>query len=48
VDARRLAALRPESVLEFSKELSGVEDRVERNRQTISVTLERLSAALTG
>ena len=40
--------LRPESTLEFSKQLSGIEDRTERNRQTISGTLERLSASLAG
>lgn len=38
--------LRPDSALEFSKQMSGVEDRAERNRQTMSVTLERLAAAL--
>jgi uncharacterized protein YndB with AHSA1/START domain len=38
--------LRPESVLEFSKKVSGVEDRAGRNRQTMSGTLERLAAAL--
>jgi uncharacterized protein YndB with AHSA1/START domain len=38
--------LRPESVLEFSQKMSGVADRAERNRQTISGTLERLAAAL--
>jgi len=40
--------LRPESVLEMSKEMSGVEDRTARNRQTMSTTLERLAAALEG
>ena len=40
--------LRPESVLEFSKQMSGVEDREARNRQTMSGTLERLAAALEG
>jgi uncharacterized protein YndB with AHSA1/START domain len=40
--------LRPESVLEFSKQMSGVEDRGARNRQTMSGTLERLAAALEG
>ena len=40
--------LRPESVMELSKQISGVEDRTERNRQTISTTLERLAAALEG
>jgi hypothetical protein len=38
--------LRPESVLEFSKEMSGIDDRPARNRQTMSTTLERLAAAL--
>jgi uncharacterized protein YndB with AHSA1/START domain len=38
--------LRPESALEFSKEMSGVDDRDARNRQTMSGTLERLAAAL--
>jgi uncharacterized protein YndB with AHSA1/START domain len=38
--------LRPESALEFSKQVSGIEDRGDRNRQTMSATLERLAAAL--
>jgi uncharacterized protein YndB with AHSA1/START domain len=38
--------LRPESVLEFSKQVSGVVDRAGRNRETMSLTLERLAAAL--
>ncbi len=38
--------LRPESALEFSKQVSGVDDRTDRNRQTMSLTLERLAAAL--
>ena len=38
--------LRPESVYEFSREMSGIDDRTERNRQTMSGTLERLAAAL--
>lgn len=38
--------LRPESVLEFSKEVSGVDDRRIRNRETMSRTLERLASAL--
>jgi uncharacterized protein YndB with AHSA1/START domain len=38
--------LRPESALEFSRKMSGVDDRAERNRATISGTLERLAAAL--
>ncbi|HWA66829.1 MAG TPA: SRPBCC family protein [Mycobacteriales bacterium] len=40
--------LRPESALEMSKQMSGVDDRTERNRQTMSGTLERLAAALEG
>ena len=32
--------------MEFSKQLSGVDDRTERNRETMSDTLERLAAAL--
>lgn len=38
--------LRPESAMEFSKEMSGVDDRAGRNRETISATLDRLAAAL--
>ncbi|HEY9483471.1 MAG TPA: SRPBCC family protein [Micromonosporaceae bacterium] len=38
--------LRPESALEFSKRVSGVDDRRSRNRQTMTRTLERLAAAL--
>jgi len=38
--------LRPESALEFSKQVSGIDDRTARNRQTMSLTLERLAAAL--
>ena len=38
--------LRPDSVLEFSKQVSGVDDRTGRNRQTMSLTLDRLAAAL--
>jgi uncharacterized protein YndB with AHSA1/START domain len=38
--------LRPESALELSKEISGVDDRTERNRRTMSGTLDRLAAAL--
>jgi uncharacterized protein YndB with AHSA1/START domain len=38
--------LRPDSALEFSQKMSGVDDRAERNRRTISGTLERLAAAL--
>ncbi len=38
--------LRPESALEFSKQMSGVDDRITRNHLTMSGTLERLAAAL--
>ncbi len=38
--------LRPESALEFSKQVSGIDDRAERNRRTMSLTLDRLAAAL--
>jgi uncharacterized protein YndB with AHSA1/START domain len=38
--------LRPESAMEMSKEISGVDDRTERNRQTMSSTLDRLATAL--
>jgi hypothetical protein len=38
--------LRPESTLELSEQISGVDDRAERNRRTMSGTLERLAAAL--
>jgi len=38
--------LRPESALEFSKQVSGIDDRGERNRQTMSRTLERLADTL--
>jgi uncharacterized protein YndB with AHSA1/START domain len=38
--------LRPESALEFSKQMSGVEDRTARNQEMMSETLERLAAAL--
>jgi len=40
--------LLPESALEMSKQISGVDDRTERNRQTMSGTLERLAATLEG
>jgi hypothetical protein len=32
--------------MELSKEISGVDDRTERNRWTMSGTLERLASAL--
>jgi len=38
--------LRPESVLEFSKQISGIDDRTGRNRRTMSLTLERLASSL--
>ena len=38
--------LRPESVLEFSQQVSGVADRTGRNRQTMSLTLDRLAVVL--
>jgi uncharacterized protein YndB with AHSA1/START domain len=38
--------LRPESALEMSKQMSGIDDRTERNRQTMTGTLDRLAAAL--
>jgi hypothetical protein len=38
--------LRPESAIEFSRQVSGVDDRAERNRLTMSATLARLAAAL--
>jgi uncharacterized protein YndB with AHSA1/START domain len=40
--------LRPDSVLEFSEQISGIADRTLRNSETMSVTLERLAAALEG
>jgi uncharacterized protein YndB with AHSA1/START domain len=40
--------LRPESAMELSKQISGVENRAQRNRATMSTTLERLAAALEG
>jgi uncharacterized protein YndB with AHSA1/START domain len=38
--------LRPESVMEFSKQTSGIDDRKERNRVTMSASLEHLAAGL--
>jgi uncharacterized protein YndB with AHSA1/START domain len=38
--------LRPESVLEFSQQISGIDDRTGRNRRTMSLTLERLASSL--
>ncbi len=40
--------LRPEATREMSAQISGIDDRAERNRQTMSGTLERLAAALEG
>jgi uncharacterized protein YndB with AHSA1/START domain len=38
--------LRPPEAMEISKQISGIDDRTGRNRQTMSGTLERLAAAL--
>jgi uncharacterized protein YndB with AHSA1/START domain len=38
--------LRPESAMQFSKDMSGIDDREARNRRTMSGTLDRLAAAL--
>lgn len=38
--------LRPESAMQLSKDMSGIDDREARNRQTMSGTLDRLAAAL--
>jgi uncharacterized protein YndB with AHSA1/START domain len=38
--------LLPDSAMDMAKQISGVEDRVARNRQTMSGTLERLAQAL--
>ncbi|HSL59459.1 MAG TPA: SRPBCC family protein [Acidimicrobiales bacterium] len=38
--------LRPDSVMELSQQISGIDDRTARNRETMSGTLERLAAAL--
>ena len=40
--------LRPESVFEFSQQMSGIDDRTERNRTTMSLTLERLASSFEG
>jgi uncharacterized protein YndB with AHSA1/START domain len=40
--------LRPDDVMELSKQISGVDDRTARNRETMSGTLERLAATLEG
>jgi len=41
----RTEDLRSASALELSNQISGVDDRPERNRQTMSATLDRLGAA---
>ena len=38
--------LRPESAMEMSKQMSGIDDREARNRATMSGTLDRLAAAV--
>jgi hypothetical protein len=38
--------LRPESAMEYSKQMSGIDDRDARNRHTMGLTLERLAAAV--
>jgi uncharacterized protein YndB with AHSA1/START domain len=38
--------LRPESVMEFSKQTSGVDDREEQNRRNMRVTLARLAQSV--
>ncbi|WP_420452190.1 SRPBCC family protein [Ilumatobacter sp.] len=38
--------LRPESALEFSRTMSGIDDRPGRNRETMGLTLDRLAAAV--
>ena len=38
--------LRPESVMEFSRQTSGVDDREERNRANMSMTLARLAQSV--
>jgi uncharacterized protein YndB with AHSA1/START domain len=38
--------LRPESVMELSQQISGVGDRAERNRRTMSLTLERRASSI--
>ncbi len=40
--------LRPESAMELSKQISGIDDRTARNRETMSGTLDALAAALEG
>ena len=38
--------LRPASALEFSRRLSGVDDRAARNHHSMRLTLDRLAAVL--
>lgn len=38
--------LRPESVMEFSKQTSGVDDREAQNRRNMSLTLARLAQSV--
>jgi hypothetical protein len=38
--------LRPESVMEFSKQTSGVDDRAEQNKKNMSLTLARLAQSV--
>ena len=40
--------LLPPSAVEVSQQISGITDRAERNRQTMTGTLDRLAAALEG
>lgn len=40
--------LRPESAMEMSQQMSGVDDRAAKNREMMSTTLERLAAAVEG
>ena len=40
--------LLPDWAIENARKISGIDDRTERNRQTMSGTLERLAAALEG
>ena len=38
--------LRPEEALEYSRQISGIDDRAARNRRTMVRTLDRLAGAL--
>lgn len=40
--------LLPESAADLAKQISGVDDRSQRNRETMQATLDRLAAALEG